>query len=100
MDLQEIIRRILKEEFKPSTIYIRRRYVCMDEYITKLENGEETLPLRRGELDWYTYQVIITAFIRSNCGDDDGYYDPKLHSNIMDVFGERLYKWYRDNIKK
>ena len=67
----------------------------MDEYITKLENGEETLPIRRRQLDWTHYQIIITAYIRANCENDNGYYDPILHSNIMDMFGNRLYKWYK-----
>lgn len=99
MNLQENIRRILKEESE-FPMYIRRRYSCMDEYITKLENGEETLPIRRGQLDWISYQIIITAFIRSNCQDDNGYYDPNLHSSIMDIFGDRLYQWYyKNNIK-
>ena len=97
MNLQETIRRILREEVNTSN-YIRRRYNCMDEYITKLENGEETLPIRRGRLDWTHYQIIITAYIRVNCEDDNGYYDPILHSKIMDTFGDRLYKWYKDNI--
>ena len=97
MNLQESIRRILKEE-ENTLNYIRRRYNCMDEYITKLENGEETLPIRRGQLDWTNYQIMITAFIRGNCEDDNGYYDPNLHSKIMDTFGDRLYKWYKDNI--
>ena len=35
---------------------------------------------------------------RVNCEDDNGYYDPNLHSKIMDTFGDRLYKWYKDNI--
>ena len=72
----------------------------MDEYITKLENGEETIPIRKGRLDWINYQIIITAFIRNNCQDDNGYYDPNLHSSIMDIFGDRLYQWYyKDNVK-
>ena len=96
--IQETIRRILREESE-FPMYIRRRYICMDEYITKLENGEETLPIRRGQLDWTNYQIIITAFIRVNCKDGDGHYDPILHSKIMDTFGDRLYKWYyKDNI--
>ena len=97
MNLKQSIRRILREE-ENTLNYIRRRYNCMDEYITKLENGEETLPIRRGQLDWTNYQIMITAFIRVNCKDGDGYYDPILHSKIMDTFGDRLYKWYKDNI--
>ena len=99
MSLKQTIRRILREEVDASN-YIRRRYNCMDEYITKLENGEETLPIRKGQFDWINYQIMITAFIRSNCEDDNGYYDPNLHSTIMDIFGDRLYEWYyKNNVK-
>ena len=98
MNLQETIRRILREERKPPN-YIKRRYTCMDEYITKLENGEETLPLlRMRRLDWDHYQIIITAFIINNCKYGNGYYDPIIHSKIMDTFGDRLYEWYNDNV--
>jgi hypothetical protein len=95
--LNKIIRGVLREEMKPPN-YIKRRYICMDKYITKLENGEETLPRRMGRLDWNSYQIIVTAFIRSNCDNGDGYYDPIIHSKIMDTFGDRLYEWYNDNI--
>lgn len=97
MNLQESIRKILKEETKIS-MYVRRRYACIDDYITKLENGEETIPIARGWLDWYSYQIILTAYIRSNCDDVNGYYEPELHSKIMDVFGDRLFKLYEENI--
>jgi hypothetical protein len=97
MNLQESIRKVLREEMKPPN-YIKRRYICIDEYITKLENGEETLPLRMRRLDWTHYQIIVTAFIINNCKYGNGYYDPIIHSNIMDTFGDRLYEWYNDNI--
>ena len=97
MNLQESIRKVLREEMKPPN-YIKRRYICMDEYITKLENGEETLPLRIRRLDWAHYQIIVTAFIINNCKYGNGYYDPIIHSKIMDTFGDRLYELYNDNI--
>ena len=96
-NLHESKKRILREETKLPN-YIKRRYICMDEYITKLENGEETLPIRMGQLDWTHYQIIITAFIRSNCDSGNRYYDPIIHSKIMDTFGDRLYEWYNDNV--
>jgi hypothetical protein len=97
MSLKQTIRRILREEVNTLN-YIRRRYTCIEEYITKLENGEETIPIRRRQFDWVHYQIIMTSFIRTNCGDE-GYYDPNLHSTIMDIFGDRLYEWYKNNIK-
>ena len=96
-NLHESKKRILREEMKLPN-YIKRRYNCMDEYITKLENGEETLPIRMGQLDWAHYQIIVTAFIINNCKYGNGYYDPIIHSNIMDTFGDRLYEWYNDNV--
>ena len=97
MNLQETIKRILREEIK-IPIYIRRRYYCMDEYITKLENGEEIIPIRTRQMGWINYQIILTAYIRLHCGDTNQYYEPELHSKIMDVFGDRLHKWYEENI--
>ena len=97
--IKESIRKVLREERKPPN-YIKRRYTCMDEYITKLESGEETIPIRMGRFDWTHYQIIVTAFIINNCKYGNGYYDPIIHSNIMDIFGDRLYQWYyKDNIK-
>jgi hypothetical protein len=83
---------------KPNN-YVRRRFICMDEYITKLEIGEETIPVSSGVLEWKTYQTILTAFIRINCSEGDAYFNPKIHSYIMDVFGDRLYKWYKNDAK-
>ena len=97
MKLEQIIKKILRQELNIPP-HIRRRYTCMDEYVTKLENGQETLPVRIRQLDWNYYKIIITTYIRLNCGDGDGYYDPTIHSKIMDIFGDRLYKWYKDNI--
>lgn len=105
MNLQENISRIkevmglLTEEETKIQLYVRRRYNCIDDYITKLENGEETRPLIIiRQLDWINYQIILTALIRKNCGDENFYYDPRIHSKIMDVFGKRLHKWYEENI--
>jgi len=101
MNLQENISRIrevmglLTEEETKIQLYVRRRYHCIDDYITKLENGEETIPWRRrGQTAWINYQIILTSFIRMNCGEKDFGYDPRIHSKIMDVFGKRLHKWY------
>jgi hypothetical protein len=97
MNLQKTIKRILREEMKPPN-HIKRRYNCTDDFITKLENGELTFPIRRGHLEWAHYQIVITAFIKIYCYGGNGYYDPIFHSDIMDTFGDRLYKWYKDYI--
>jgi hypothetical protein len=96
MNLRKTIKRILREEINTST-YIRRRYGCMDELIRKLEKGEEIIPFSwRLRLNWDDFQIAITAFIRQNCDDSDGYYDPIKHSNIMELFGDRLYELYKE----
>jgi len=97
MSLTQTIKRILREETKiPS--HILRRYTCMDNYITNLENGDETIPVTIRELSWTRFQIVLTAIMRSHCEYFDLNYNPtKTHSEIMDVFGDRIYKWYKEN---
>ena len=47
MNLQQTIRRILREEIEMPT-YIKRRYTCFEDFINKLENGEIDMPIIRG----------------------------------------------------
>jgi len=89
------LKRILREESK-IPLYIRRRFDCMDRYINRLEQEPGIIPIGRELLSWEHYQIIVTAYIRDNCGDD-GYYNENLHNLIMDVFGERLYEWFKKN---
>jgi hypothetical protein len=98
MNLQENIRKILREEINPS-MYIRRRMLCFDEFINKLENDEVlNIPIiRAGRLNWYTYQIILTAYMRNYCGDS-AYYNEDIHRKIIDIYGDRLYKWFQKNI--
>ena len=95
MNLQENIKRILREESK-IPLYIRRRFDCIDSYINRLEQEPGIIPIGRELLSWEHYQIIVTAYIRDNCGDD-GYYNENLHNLIMEVFGERLYEWFKKN---
>jgi len=97
MNLQETIRRILKEETNPS-LYVRRRMQCFDEFVNKLENDELDVPvIRNARLDWYSYNIILTAYMRNYCGED-GYYDEDIYKKVIDYYGDRLYKWFKKNI--
>jgi hypothetical protein len=97
MNLQESIRRILREETKLHT-YIRRRYDCFEDFINKLENGDIDLPIIRGDrLNWFNYQIILTAYMRAHCGDE-GYYNPELHQIMVNFYEPRLYEWFINNI--
>ena len=97
MNLQETIRRILKEETNPS-LYVRRRMQCFDEFVNKLENDELDVPvIRNARLEWYSYSIILTAYMRNYCGED-GYYDEDKHKKVIDYYGDRLYKWFKKNI--
>jgi hypothetical protein len=95
MNLQEQIRRIIKEETNLST-YLKRRVQCFDEFINKLENDELDYPVIRPRLDWINHQIILTAFMRDYCGDS-AYYCEDIHKKIMDYYGNRLYKWFKKN---
>ena len=99
MNLQEQIRKILQEETQPH-IYVKRRMICFDDFIDKLENeGLDFMPpaIRGGRLDWNHYQIILTALMRNYCGES-GYYDEDIHQKIIDYYGDRLYKWFKKNI--
>ena len=97
MNLQENIRKVLKEETKLYT-YIRRRYDCFEDFINKLENGDIDLPIIRGDrLNWFNYQIILTAYMRAHCGEE-GYYNPELHQKMINFYEARLYEWYINNI--
>jgi len=99
MNLQESIRRILREETE-MPIYIKRRFGCFEDFINKLENGDVDVPIIRGDrLNWINYQIILTAYMRAYCGDK-GYFDREIHQKILDVYEDRLYKWYINVINK
>ena len=98
MNLQETIRKVLREEIEMPT-YIKRRYTCFEDFINKLENGEIDMPIIRGNrLDWNYYQILLTAYMRNHCGDGNHYYDPEIHQKILDIYEDRLYQWFLKNI--
>ena len=85
---------IITEE--QNSLYVRRRYHCMKEYIDKLKSGEETIPVPTGDFEWWTYQIIMTAYVRKYCLGIN-YYDDNIHNEIMDIFGDDLYRYYVNN---
>ena len=100
MNLQESRRRILREETELSN-YVRRRMGCFEDFINKLENGETDVPIIRGHrLNWNSYQIILTGYMRVHCGEENVYYDPETHQKILDIYEDRLYKWYVNFIDK
>ena len=97
-NLQETIRRILREEIEIPT-YIKRRYTCFEDFINKLENGEIDMPIIRGNrLDWYSYKIILTAYMRNHCGDGNHFYDAEIHEKILNFYEDKLYQWFLKNI--
>ena len=99
MNLQEHIRRVIREETHKST-YVIRRSLCFTKFIDELENDELDLPvIRNARLDWNGYQIILTAYMRTYCeGTDNLYFDEKLHNEIMSFYGDRLYEWFKNKI--
>ena len=99
MNLQEQIRKVLKEEIIPS-INFRRRMSCYDEFVNKLENNQIVdIPIiRNHRLEWFNYQIILTAYMRAYC-DSSGFYDEDIHQEIIDYYGDRLYEWFKKKCK-
>ena len=97
MNLQESIRRILREERQE--LYLRRRISCFDEYLDKLESGEKEIPWNLySSLNWSSLQIILTAYMRTYCDrNQTQYFDEKIHSDIIKKYGDRLYKIYERN---
>ena len=80
-------------------LYTRRRYNCMEEYIDQLKSGEEKLLVPPSSLKWRTYKYLFTGMIRKHCGEiNGGFYDDYIHNDIMKLFGDDLFKIYKENI--
>jgi hypothetical protein len=91
MNIQENIRKILREEF--NSAYLKRRYACFEDFVIRFENGEDMIPPVMSNMSWHHSQIIIVAYMRMHCGEE-GNYDEKLHDIIMSVYGDRLYEIY------
>jgi hypothetical protein len=100
-NLQEQIKRVLREEINPSE-YIKRRILCFNDFVNNLEkDGVEFLPpiIRTIRIDWISYQLILTTLMRNYCSKESGDYNVEIHQKIMDHYGDRLHKWFEKNIE-
>lgn len=77
------------------SLYLKRRYNCLREYIDKLKSGEQLLSVPSSSFEWDTYKYVITATLRGYCTKDFGQmFDEDIHNEIMDLFGDELYEIY------
>jgi|LakMenEpi03Aug12_release.lakeMendotaPanAssembly.Ray.scaffolds.fasta_scaffold3358220_1 hypothetical protein len=80
------------------SVYVRRRYHCMKDYLDKLASGEERLFIPPGDFEWSSYQVVFTAVLRLNCDDKyNGLYSQDIHNEVMELFGDDMFKIYKEN---
>jgi len=81
------------------SLYLKRRYHCIREYIDQLKSGEEKLRIPIGEFKWDTYKYLLIAGIRSKCGNNGvgEFFDEDVHNEIMGMFGDELYEIYKIN---
>ena len=80
------------------SLYLKRRYHCMREYIDQLMNGEVSLLVPASSFKWGTYKFILTATIKKHCGEvNGGFFDEDIHNDIMDMFGDDLIEIYKKN---
>ena len=78
--------------------YTRSRYDCMKEYIDQLKSDEEKLPVPPSSLKWDTYKYLFTGMLRKHCGfGNSQFFDEVIHNDIMELFGDDLFKIYEDN---
>ena len=52
------------------SLYLKRRYHCMREYVDHLKSGREKLPVPSTSFEWDTYKYVIVAFLRGHCSKD------------------------------
>jgi hypothetical protein len=80
------------------SLYLRRRYPCVGEYIDQLKSGDENLLIPPSSFKWDTYKYILTATIRKHCGEvNGGFFDEDIHNDIMEMFGDDLFEIYEKN---
>ena len=93
--LKESIRRILREERATST-YIKRRMRCFEDFINKLMSGEIDEPIFRRRYNRTTFRIVLSMYMTDYCdnGGGDNRYDPIITDEIMELYGEKLFKWY------
>ena len=86
-------------------LYIRRRYPCMRDIIDKFLSGEKRIVFKDPTLaslirNWESCQYLLTKMTRQFCDKEtDGSFNEKIHNDIMELFGDDLYKIYELNKK-
>ena len=80
------------------SVYVRRRIVCFEDFMSRLEKGEKLFPTPRRQLNWDDFKILIGFYMRSYCDDNWGNYNEDLQNKIIDYYGDRIYKWYIVNI--
>ena len=95
MNLEESIRRVLREETQKISPSILRRYNCFEDFMNKLESGDSGVPTI--PMDWYSYRRILVTYMRNHCGIG-GPYDKEMDEKILDIYETRFYQWYTNNI--
>ena len=80
------------------SLYLKRRYDCMKDYVDKLKSGEEKLPVPSTSFEWNVYHFFITAHIRATCsGRNYMDFNQDYHDEIMKMFGDDLFEIYKKN---
>ena len=80
------------------SLYSKRRYDCMKDYVDKLKSGEEKLLVPTSSFKWDTYKYVITATLRGYCAKNfSQLFDEDIHNEIMDLFGDDLFEIYEKN---
>lgn len=80
------------------SLYLKRRYLCMGEYVDQLKSGEEKLRVSPSSFEWSTYKYVIVAFLRGYCTKEyNGLFEEDIHNEIMNMFGDELYEIYKMN---
>ena len=80
------------------SVYVRRRIICFEDFMNRLEGGEKLFPMPRRQLNWDVFKILIGFYMRSYCDEEWEYYNEDLQNKIIDYYGDRMYKWYIENI--
>jgi hypothetical protein len=80
------------------SLYLKRRYLCLRDYVDQLKRGEEKIPVPSTSFEWSTYQYVVVAFLRGYCSKQyDVVFDEDIHNDIMNMFGDELIEIYKMN---
>jgi hypothetical protein len=97
--IQESVKKTLREERTIPT-YIKRRMRCFEDFINKLMSGEIDEPIFRRRYNRTTFRIVLSMYMTDYCdnGGGDNRYNPIITDEIMELYGEKLYKWYLNHL--